>query len=497
MNVYTGPVPNTSYKDVAAQIWDVDVVDTSTVWAAGGGGNVVVRTTNGGGAWELKHFDMQAQLESLTGISAVDADTVWTVGNMGTVLKTEDGGQNWESLEPLDGYVPYTDVSAVDADTAWIVVGPVVLRTTDGGDTWETSGPGSPYSFNAIHAVDAYTAWAVGSTRNAPVTADSIIFKTIDGGGTWVSQESGVESPLYDVFAVDATTAWAVGRDGTILKTSDGGDARPDIISIIPPLGVDGTEVTIYGCDFGTSQGTSSVSFAGTQASEYVAWSDTQIKAKVPTGMNGEIPVTVTTPEGTSNTMSFWKAEKLSVSSVVPIQGSQFTFIMNIDDVAGTGFQPGAAVRLEKGAAVIQAYNVSVVSGEKITCTVGLFGAEPGRLRRGGHQPGRAGGPPRGRVHRDLSLRRGQRRCPAHAGADPGAALPGGLGAPEEQEEEKTLNVPAFSEHSTGARHTAPPFSIRKIEWREELNGHRIMGSGLFCSIILEGIIELVSYIQW
>jgi hypothetical protein len=51
---------------------------------------------------------------------------------------------------------------------------------------------------------------------------------------------------------------------------------------------------------------------------------------------------------------------------------------MNIDDLAGTGFQPGAAVRFEKDAVVVQAYNVSVVSGERITCTVGLFGVEPG-----------------------------------------------------------------------------------------------------------------------
>lgn len=81
-------------------------------------------------------------------------------------------------------------------------------------------------------------------------------------------------------------------------------------------------------------------------------------------------------PEGTSNVKSFWKAGKLTVSSLTPVQGSQFA--LNIGEIAGTGFQPAAMVRLEKDAAIIQAYNVNVVSSARITCTVGLFGAEPG-----------------------------------------------------------------------------------------------------------------------
>jgi len=51
---------------------------------------------------------------------------------------------------------------------------------------------------------------------------------------------------------------------------------------------------------------------------------------------------------------------------------------MNIDEIAGTGFQPGAAVRFEKGAAIVQAYDVNIVSAQKLTCTVGFFGVEPG-----------------------------------------------------------------------------------------------------------------------
>ncbi len=375
--VNTGPVPGTSMTDVTAQIFGVDMVGTSTVWAAGGGCNVVVRTTNGGVTWELEHFDMSAQLESLVGISAVDADTAWTVGNMGTVLRTTDGGQTWESFAPLGGSAPYSDVSAVDADTAWIVVGPVVLRTTDGGATWQSSGPGAPYSFNAIHAVDAYTAWAVGSKRNAPVTPGSFIFKTTDGGETWVSQESGVDSPLYDVFALDAATAWAVGRDGTILKTSDGGGAGADIAAITPPAAAPGAQVTITGCDFGDAQGSSYVSFGGVQATAYASWSDAEIVASVPAGVAGEVLVTVTTAEGDSNPVAFNALAPPAVTAVVPNEGIQMTMIMDIS-ATGAGFQAGAALRFEKGEVTVNAINTVLTGDTRIAGSISLLGVEPG-----------------------------------------------------------------------------------------------------------------------
>jgi hypothetical protein len=52
--------------------------------------------------------------------------------------------------------------------------------------------------------------------------------------------------------------------------------------------------------------------------------------------------------------------------------------MMPIDNLAGSGFQAGAAVRLEMDGKVINAWGVSVPSSDKITCTLGFFGVEPG-----------------------------------------------------------------------------------------------------------------------
>ena len=81
--------------------------------------------------------------------------------------------------------------------------------------------------------------------------------------------------------------------------------AVPNIASIAPVKARIGNEVTVSGCDFGSSQGGSSVSFGAVQATVYNSWSDAQIKVKVPSMPVGDYQVRVTTPAGTSNPVSF------------------------------------------------------------------------------------------------------------------------------------------------------------------------------------------------
>jgi IPT/TIG domain/Divergent InlB B-repeat domain len=84
------------------------------------------------------------------------------------------------------------------------------------------------------------------------------------------------------------------------------GNIQPISISgISPDVGIAGTEVTISGYGFGTSQGTSYVSFGAVQATTYTAWGPQEIKCKVPAEATGNLKVTVTTPETTTNGVDF------------------------------------------------------------------------------------------------------------------------------------------------------------------------------------------------
>jgi photosystem II stability/assembly factor-like uncharacterized protein len=50
------------------------------------------------------------------------------------------------------------------------------------------------------------------------------INKTTNGGATWKAQTSGTSESLNEIFFLNATTGFVVGTNGTLLKTTDGGD---------------------------------------------------------------------------------------------------------------------------------------------------------------------------------------------------------------------------------------------------------------------------------
>ena len=82
----------------------------------------------------------------------------------------------------------------------------------------------------------------------------------------------------------------------------------------------------------------------------------------VPAGLSGNCGVTVVTTAGTSNTMDFLAAYPISVASIDPASGVQFTISLETR-LTGSGFMPGAAVRFVKGGIVLDAYNVILCPG--------------------------------------------------------------------------------------------------------------------------------------
>src|SRR4029077_5712154 len=77
------------------------------------------------------------------------------------------------------------------------------------------------------------------------------------------------------------------GSPFTVIPTSS-------ITTLSPTSGPVGSSVTITGTNFGTTQGTSTVSFNGTTATSITSWSATSIVALVPAGAStGNVVVSV------------------------------------------------------------------------------------------------------------------------------------------------------------------------------------------------------------
>jgi RHS repeat-associated protein len=101
--------------------------------------------------------------------------------------------------------------------------------------------------------------------------------------------------------------------------------AASSITQLSPTSGVAGTVVTITGSGFDSSQGSSTVSFAGTLAAP-TYWSPNVIQVQVPAGATtGNVVVTVA--GGASNPVGFTVTPTLGVTNISPAAGMPGTFV--------------------------------------------------------------------------------------------------------------------------------------------------------------------------
>jgi len=176
----------------------------------------VVYTEDLGQTWtEIGDFDMANNLES---ISFADPDHGWAtvIDDVSPfIAHTENGGYNW--TEQLRDMEYYRSICFVNDDIGWAVGnGGAMVRTVDGGENWDPIESGTSSSLFSVWFLDENVGYAVG--------ASGTIIRTTDGGDTWTSQESGTQNALMSVHFIDASQGWVVGDRGTILHTSDGGE---------------------------------------------------------------------------------------------------------------------------------------------------------------------------------------------------------------------------------------------------------------------------------
>jgi len=209
-------------NSVSEWFTNVQFIDENIGWCVGLTGvnpynGIILKTTDGGENWETRIFD--ANLPPVTGgiedFIFIDSLTGWFVADL-EIFKTIDGGFVWTSQFPMTTST-INSISFVDSANGWVVgmLG-TVLRTTDGGDSWEnlTDTTLNSHLYDVQFVTDSI-GWVVG--------ADGTIWKTIDAGENWVVQESGTTNALGKVYFINSTTGWVVGYLGTILYTTNGG----------------------------------------------------------------------------------------------------------------------------------------------------------------------------------------------------------------------------------------------------------------------------------
>lgn len=132
-------------------------------------------------------FNNLELLNSLTG---------WISGNSGLIIKTTDGGNSWQPFQYNSNYRMHS-VCFADANTGYILgyyyqnfqfQFNVVLKTKNGGENWQQIYSGIGYndrlSFNSLDFNNASTGFLCASRSNGFVASGNM-HRSTDGGITW------------------------------------------------------------------------------------------------------------------------------------------------------------------------------------------------------------------------------------------------------------------------------------------------------------------------
>jgi hypothetical protein len=135
---------------------------------------------------------------------------------------------------------------------------------------------------------------------------------------------------------MSASDSWGAGIVAFKAGASGGGGggSAPGITSLTPSTGPVGTAVTIAGSNFGSTRGTSTVTFNGTPATT-TSWSASSIVVPVPSGATtGSVVVTVGSVASNSQTFTVTTSSAPVISGLTPATGPVGTSVT----IAGSNF---------------------------------------------------------------------------------------------------------------------------------------------------------------
>ncbi|WP_397568484.1 YCF48-related protein [Schlesneria sp. T3-172] len=124
-------------------------------WLAGDGG-LVLKTTTEGVAWEVPEGSLPEEMRDVMDFRAVEVrgQNVWLAGSPGSaVWHSSDGGREWK--KQLTGHTAPLSAIRFTKDQLGVAVGAfgVILRTEDGGQSWQSvRGGGRRAAVLSVHA---------------------------------------------------------------------------------------------------------------------------------------------------------------------------------------------------------------------------------------------------------------------------------------------------------------------------------------------------------
>ncbi|MCW2968913.1 MAG: chromosome condensation regulator [Solirubrobacterales bacterium] len=258
-----------------------------------------------------------------------------------------------------------TEVSGLSGTTAVAAGASFGLALLENGHVMTFT---SPTSAKEVPGLSGVTAIAAGENQSFAVLASGRVM----GWGTGVSGSlgnGGTESPEPSgVCGLTGVTQISSGGNFTYAY-SPNLETIPEVMEISPsggpPFG--GTKVKITGLHF---EGATSVKFGSTEATSFTVGSDTSIEATAPPG-EGTVPVTVTSPDGTSVTCNGDRYRNTPPPTVTKVR-PRVAAAGNSVTITGTDL--GETVAVDFGSTPAASYTVNSATSITAMAPSGLLG---------------------------------------------------------------------------------------------------------------------------
>ncbi len=197
------------------------------------GYSTITTTSDGGTTWEKNGKNIIS--EDLVSTSFLDENDGWILTAKGKLLKTHNGGNDWETSTITTG-VDFYDLLLYSSDSAWALQAGTLYRTVDGGNTWS---PKIISGTNMFKLKNSNLGWVGGY---------NIIYKTTNSGSTWASSNPypSLEVNWDNLFFVNSDVGFASYREHiiahpshdtcAIIKTTDGGISWSRLDLLLPDV---------------------------------------------------------------------------------------------------------------------------------------------------------------------------------------------------------------------------------------------------------------------
>ncbi|MCU0431668.1 MAG: YCF48-related protein [Cytophagaceae bacterium] len=163
-------------------------------------------------------IDMDFDLDQMASVGLA-------VSTGGRILRTTDGGNNWDTIQsPLGNQVKLTTVTIVNSHLAYIGYdngnnGMALLVSTDGGLTWSFDSHSATFAYPVFHDLHTTQSDRVYCGTTATSLNAGYILELIDAQAaspTWIGYS--VNEPIYSMSSYLDTIVWGAGKNGFLVK---------------------------------------------------------------------------------------------------------------------------------------------------------------------------------------------------------------------------------------------------------------------------------------